>query len=190
MSRAKLLLAVGIVLCVLSVAVGLARLRAPEPTERTSAQPAAAPHPAAPMPPPANPDEQAAPPGAPPAGAKAPAPEPPRAPPDPSAALLAELNAALPGLGVKPPAQLTAAVTRGDHLTLTFSHEFQPYLASLSALDELTAALSGRVHGHGYRHLDLLMLDTHGQAVSIDELVKTPPAQRPRPEPIDDGVRR
>ena len=66
----------------------------------------------------------------------------PRAPPDPSAALLAELNAALPGLGVKPPAQLTAAVTRGDHLTLTFSHEFQPYLASLSALDELTAALS------------------------------------------------
>ncbi len=188
MSRAKLLLAVGIVLCVLSVAVGLARLRAPEPTERTSAQPAAAPRPAAPMPPPANPDEQAAPPGAPPAGAKAP--EPPRAPPDPSAALLAELNAALPGLGVKPPAQLTAAVTRGDHLTLTFSHEFQPYLASLSALDELTAALSGRVHGHGYRHLDLLMLDTHGQAVSIDELVKTPPAQRPRPEPIDDGVRR
>lgn len=186
MSRAKLLVAVGIVLCGFSVVVGLARLRASGPTERTNPQPAAAPAAPAPLPP--SPVEQAAAPMAPPASANAPAP--PRAPQDPSAALVAELNAALPGLGVKPPAQLTAAVRRGDHLTLTFSQEFQPYLASLSALDELIAALSDRVHGHGYRHLDLLMLDKHGQAVSIDELVKTPPAQRPRPEPIDDGVRR
>lgn len=190
MSRAKLLVAVGIVLCVFGVAIGLARLRAQGPTERTSPASAAAPHPAAPRPLPGNPDEQAAAPTAPPTSQPEPKPEPPRPPQDPSAALLAELNAALPSLGVQPPAQMTAAAMRGDHLTLTFNHDFRPYLASVSALDELIAALSGRVHAHGYRHLDLLMLDARGQAVSIDELVKTPPAQRPRPEPIDDGVRR
>lgn len=189
MSRAKLLVAVGIVLCLFTAALGLARLRAPGPMEQTVPAPAAAPRTAAPRPLPAKMDLPAAAPDALPASepGQAPAPQPPQ---DSHAALLAELNAALPGLGVRPPAHLTAAATRGDHLTLTFNREFQPYLASVSALDELIAALSGRVHAHGYRHLDLLMLDVHGQAVSIDELVKTPPAQRPRPEPIDDGVRR
>lgn len=184
MSRAKLLIAVGVAFFAIGVATAFLLVRAPAPVEQTGAPPAAPSSPASPAP---RPGETSPPPAAPPSQAAVPS-----APGAPSAPqpLLAELNAALPGLGVTPPARLVAADARGDHLTLTFSTEFRPYLASVSALDELIAALSDRIHPHGYRHLDLLLRDEHGQTVSIDELVKTPPARRPRPEPIDDGVRR
>ena len=89
-----------------------------------------------------------------------------------------------------PPAHLTAATVESNLLVLTFNAEFRPYLAELSALDELTAALAGRAQAHGYRNLDVRVMDSRGRARSTAELTLTPPARRPRPEPIDDGVRR
>ena len=87
-------------------------------------------------------------------------------------------------------AAIDRAAAQRDRLTLTFNQEFRPHLGDLSALDELNAALSARVLGHGYHHLELRMVDARGRAVPLAELTATPPARRPRPEPIDDGVRR
>lgn len=183
MSRAKLLVAVGVAVCALSVAGGLALLRAQGKRQQLEGERAAAPR----LTPPPREEMQAP---APRPAQDAPVAASPAAAQSQEAELLRELNAALPRLGVKPPARLVAAAAHGDHLTLTFSSEFRPYLTSVSALDELTAMLSGRIHPHGYRHLNLLLRDERGRAVSIDDLVQTPPARRPRPEPIDDGVRR
>lgn len=105
-------------------------------------------------------------------------------------ALIARLNTLLPGLGVQPPARIVAAGAQGDRLVLTFSAGFRKNLSDLSALDELVGALSHRVLDEGYKHLSLRVLDAQGRAVPLDELVQTPAARRPRPEPIDDGVRR
>jgi hypothetical protein len=110
--------------------------------------------------------------------------------PDPLPPILTELNAALPQLGVSPPARLIAIAVEKDLLVLTFNAEFRSHLDDLSALDELTAALSGRAQTHGYLNVDLRMVDSRGRTRSLAELTVTPPARRPRPEPIDDGVRR
>ncbi|MFO0578748.1 MAG: hypothetical protein U1A78_32500 [Polyangia bacterium] len=126
-----------------------------------------------------------------PAKPQATAPQPAQ-PAQPAAAdaLLARLNTLLPRLGVQPPARIVAAAAQGDRLVLTFSAGFRKNLADLSALDELVGALSHRVLDEGYKHLSVRVLDAQGRAVPLDELVETPAARRPRPEPIDDGVRR
>lgn len=110
--------------------------------------------------------------------------------PAPTDALIARLNPILPRLGVQPPARIVAASAKDDRLVLTFSAEFRKNLADLSALDELVGALSHRVLDDGYKHLSLRVLDARGRSVPLDELVQTPAERRPRPEPIDDGVRR
>lgn len=186
MSQARLAVAVGVIVVALAGAAGLALFAARQPPP---VAPATGAPPAAPAPAPA-PAEQPAPL---PAPIPQSAPVPPVAdPPDAAApdALLAELNQALPGLGVRLPARLIAAAARRDRLVLTFNPEFRPHLDDLSALDELTAALSARALTRGYRHLELRLADAHGRAVPLAELTATPPARRPRPEPIDDGVRR
>lgn len=181
MSRARLVVAIGVVVVALAAAAGLL-LFADHGQKPVALVPAAPP-----VAPAAAPVERPAP---------SPAPVPPTAPgaelPDAAApdALLAELNQALPGLGVPPPARLIAAAAQRDRLTLTFNQEFRPHLGELSALDELTAALSARALTHGFHHLELRMADARGRAVPLAELTATPPARRPRPEPIDDGVRR
>lgn len=133
----------------------------------------------------------------PPAGPPPTAPQPtqPSQPAQPSRpsgtdALIARLNTLLPGLGVQPPARIVAAGAQGDRLVLTFSAGFRKDLSDLSALDELVGALSHRVLDEGYKHLSLRVLDAQGRGVPLDDLVQTPAARRPRPEPIDDGVRR
>ena len=181
MSRASLVVAIGVIVFLLAGAAGLVLFAE---HRQTPAAPVTAAPPVAPA---AAPVERPAP---------SPAPVPPTAPgaelPDAAApdALLAELNQALPGLGVPPPARLIAAAAQRDRLTLTFNQEFRPHLGELSALDELTAALSARALTHGFHHLELRMADARGRAVPLAELTATPPARRPRPEPIDDGVRR
>lgn len=184
MSQARLAVAVGVIVVALAGAAGLALFaaRQPPPAAPATTAPSAAPAPApveqpAPLPAPV-PQSAQVPPGADPPDA---------AVPD---ALLAELNQALPGLGVRLPARLIAAAAQRDRLILTFNPEFRPHLDDLSALDELTAALSARALTRGYRHLELRLADVHGRAVPLAELTATPPARRPRPEPIDDGVRR
>lgn len=182
MSRARLVVAIGVVVVALAAAAGLLLFadHGQKPVAPVPAAPPVAPVAAAPIerPPPS------------------PAPVSPNSPgaelPDAAApdALLAELNQALPRLGVPPPARLVAAAGQRDRLTLTFNQEFRPHLGDLSALDELTAALSARALTHGFHHLELRMADARGRAVPLAELTATPPARRPRPEPIDDGVRR
>ena len=182
MSRVRLAVAVGVIVVALAGVAGWVLFGA---RSQTPAAPATAAPPPAPAP-----VERPVPTRAP---VPTHAPVPPAAePPDAAApdALLAELNQALPGLGVPPPARLIAAAAQRDRLTLTFNQEFKPQLGDLSALDELTAALSARALLHGYRHLELRMADARGRAVPLAELTATPPARRPRPEPIDDGVRR
>ena len=61
---------------------------------------------------------------------------------------------------------------------------------TVTALDALTGRLSEHARAAGYRHLELQLQERSGRIVPVDELVQTPPARRPRPEPIDDGVRR
>lgn len=180
MSQARLVVAVGVILLAGAAALVIFTDRQQTPRAPVTAAPPLAPTAAAPVKRPA----------------PSPAPVPPSAPraelPDAAApdALLAELNQALPVLGVPPPARLIAAAVARDRLTLTFNQEFRPQLGDLSALDELTAALSARALTHGYRHLELRMADARGRAIPLAELTATPPARRPRPEPIDDGVRR
>lgn len=105
---------------------------------------------------------------------------------------LEEWRAALPGLGIEPPVVLLQV--QGDaarsRLVLTFNHAFHSQLQDLTALDALTGRLSERAREAGYRHLELQLQERSGRIVPVDELVQTPPARRPRPEPIDDGVRR
>lgn len=104
--------------------------------------------------------------------------------------MLAQINAALPRLGVRPPIRAAQASARGDRLILTFSAELRGFLDDATATDELVGALVDLLHDHGYRHLEVRYLDEHGQSRSIDDVLATPPARRPRPEPVDDGVRR
>lgn len=182
MSRAWLAVAIGVLVVALAVvaAVLLPVRRAEAPaalTSPTAPAPMQAPARTAPVPRP-EPAPLVVPVAQVPDAAAAPAP------------LLAELDRALPGLGVPRPARLVGALAKGDRLTLTFSPEFRSQLSDLSALDELTAALSARALTHGYRHLELRVMDARGRAVPLAELVATPAARRPRPEPIDDGVRR
>lgn len=105
---------------------------------------------------------------------------------------LEEWRAALPGLGIQPPILLLQV--QGDaarsRLVLTFNHAFHSQLQDLTALDSLTGRLSEQAREAGYRHLELRLQERSGRIVPIDELVQTPPTRRPRPEPIDDGVRR
>lgn len=105
---------------------------------------------------------------------------------------LEEWRAALPGLGIQPPVLLLQV--QGDaarsRLVLTFNHAFHSQLQDLTALDALTGRLSEHAREAGYRHLELQLQERSGRIVPVDELVQTPPARRPRPEPIDDGVRR
>lgn len=119
----------------------------------------------------------------------------PKAQPAPSgdASLVERLNASLPGLGVSPPARIAESHPQGDRIVLVFNAAFRKSLNSLrdvSALDELTGALSHRVLDAGFKHLELRVLDDTGRSQPVDELVQTPPERRPRPEPIDDGVRK
>jgi len=105
---------------------------------------------------------------------------------------LEEWRAALPELGIQPPVvllQVQGDATR-SRLVLTFNHAFHSQLQDLTALDALTGRLSEHAREAGYRHLELQLQERSGRIVPIDELVQTPPARRPRPEPIDDGVRR
>ena len=80
--------------------------------------------------------------------------------------------------------------TARSRLVLTFNHAFHSQLQDLTALDALTGRLSEHAREAGYRHLELQLQERSGRIVPVDELVQTPPARRPRPEPIDDGVRR
>lgn len=94
---------------------------------------------------------------------------------------------------MNPPAKIVEARAQGDRLVVVFNAAFRKSLNSLrdvSALDELTGALSHRVLDAGYKHLELRVLDEDGRSQLVDELVQTPPERRPRPEPIDDGVRK
>lgn len=107
--------------------------------------------------------------------------------------LIGRLNASLPGLGVSAPAQIAEAQPQGDRIVLVFNAAFRKSLNNLrdvSALDELTGALSHRVLDAGFKHLELRVLGDNGRSQLLDELVQTPPERRPRPEPIDDGVRK
>ena len=144
--------------------------------------------PAAISPPP--PAALVAPPEPPPAVAAAAAASPPVTATEPS--LLEEWRAALPELGIHPPVVLLQV--QGDaarsRLVLTFNHAFHSQLQDLTALDALTGRLSEHARAAGYRHLELQLQERSGRIVPVDELVQTPPARRPRPEPIDDGVRR
>ncbi len=189
MTPARLPMILAVVFVTLAGVAGMALLRLPphDSAEQPVAAPAASglPLPAVPLPavPPLPAVTTAGP-------AKAPDPAAAFASPDPLPPLLTELNAALPKLGVPPPARLTAATVENNLLVLTFNTEFRSHLSDLSALDELTAALSSRTLAHGYRNLDLRMADVRGRTRSLAELTTTLPARRPRPEPIDDGVRR
>lgn len=134
----------------------------------------------------------AAPPLTPPVPSAAPAPAAAPAPqaPLPASEVLVRINAALPRLGVKPPMRAVDAVARGDRLLLTMNAPFRAFLRDASATDELVGALADLLHEPGYNHLELRYLDERGQSHSIDDVLATPPDRRPRPEPIDDGVRR
>lgn len=126
------------------------------------------------------------------------APRPPAIPPaqpapSAKAPLIDQLNASLPGLGIGPPARIAETRPQGDRIALVFNAAFRKSLNNLrdvSALDELTSALSHRVLDAGFKHLELRVLDDSGRSQLVDELIQTPPERRPRPEPIDDGVRK
>ncbi len=178
MSRAKLPMILGIVLVALMVVVGgvvLLRTHYGLPGDLPL-----------PVPVPAAPTLL----NRPPAQPAATVPASPTPAPSSAQSLLGELNAALPKLGVPPPVRITEATVDNKLLILTFSAEFRAHLTDLSALDELTAALSSRVLARGYQNLELRVLNAQGRSQSVAELTATPPARRPRPEPIDDGVRR
>lgn len=106
------------------------------------------------------------------------------------ASLLSELGAVLEKHGYKKPIAIVDSRVSGDRLTLTMSPRFAVAAQDLTALDELVAALSASALEKGYRHLELRVQKDDGSVVPLDALVATPPARRPQPDPIDDGVRR
>lgn len=106
------------------------------------------------------------------------------------ASLLSELGAVLEKHGYKKPIAIVDSQVSGDRLTLTMSPRFAVAAQDLTALDELVAALSASALEKGYRHLELRVQKDDGSVVPLDALVATPPARRPQPDPIDDGVRR
>ena len=108
--------------------------------------------------------------------------------------LRTRLNAELPRAGLPATARILETRGNGDRLTLIFDAALRDSLNDVSALDGWIGALSRRAADLGYPHLDLRirLRDGQGRAddVTIDSLVRTPPEKLPRPEPIDDGVRR
>lgn len=112
----------------------------------------------------------------------------------PARDLAAQLNAELPALGLPKTARIVEARVEGERLTLIFDGALRESLGDVSALDGWIEALSQRAAklGHSKLGLRLRTVDNNGisRDVTIDSLVATPAAERPRPEPIDDGVRR
>lgn len=136
-----------------------------------------------------------------PAPAPVPTPTPTVDPPTPAAPaapptldLAAQLNAELPALGLPKTARIVETRVEGERLTLIFDGALRASLGDVSALDGWIEALSQRAAKLGHRQLGLLVRTALANGatrdVTIDSLVATPPAARPRPEPIDDGVRR
>lgn len=144
----------------------------PPPPPPTTTAPAEVAPAASPTPAPAAPGTSV------PTGSAAPAP------------LLGELGAVLETHGYKKPIAIVDSRGSGDRLTLTMSPRFAVAAQDLTALDELVAALSASALEKGYRHLELRVQKDDGSVVPLDALVATPPARRPQPDPIDDGVRR
>lgn len=112
----------------------------------------------------------------------------------PALDLAAQLNAELPALGLPRTARIVETRVEGERLTLIFDGALRGSLGNVSALDEWIEALSQRAAklGHSKLGLRVRTVDADGKTrdVTIDSLVATPAAARPRPEPIDDGVRR